>query len=466
MRAWRCTSARATTSRIGRSSDGAAADGTLIPLDGLIGQFPTTADRFRQGYAESVSAVDYIVRTYRTGRPRRAHPLVRRRPHRRRGVQGGARRRHDRLRRRLAGRRQGQAADPLRPAAGAVRSGPGGVGRVGRRRPGPSAAPGGAAQAPAPSAAASAAPGAGTDAAPDVPAWMAPLVAVVGVIVVVVLVLAARRNRAPDAAAVTSAAQRLRAIPSWQVTLGVALLALGFLIAAQLASEGPRVRYTTQERTPLVETATGLQAAAGRAQDPDPPISRPDPGHRERRARAPPTSSSSSTRSSSRRASPPGSSRSPGAGSSSSSRIRRSRSRPAAASRTTSSARATSGPSSRSCGAPVPRPSRSTASGSRRPRRSSTSARSLLVNSAYLAPPYQITRPRAGRPLRPARAPRRASSTSSGPGATAYGIRVSIAEPQSVDIPAFVGTVTLRYSRPLASPSAGPSATPSSVPGG
>ncbi len=53
---------------------------------------------------------------------------------------------------------------------------------------------------------------------------------------------------------------RLRAIPSWQVTLGVALLVLGFLIAAQLAAEGPRVRYTTQERSPLVETALGLQA--------------------------------------------------------------------------------------------------------------------------------------------------------------------------------------------------------------
>ena len=53
---------------------------------------------------------------------------------------------------------------------------------------------------------------------------------------------------------------RLRAIPSWQITLGVALLALGFLIAAQLASDGPRVRYTTQERTPLVETANELQA--------------------------------------------------------------------------------------------------------------------------------------------------------------------------------------------------------------
>lgn len=54
-------------------------------------------------------------------------------------------------------------------------------------------------------------------------------------------------------------AARLRAIPSWQVTLGVALLGLGFLVAAQLAAEGPRVRYTTQERTPLVETATELQ---------------------------------------------------------------------------------------------------------------------------------------------------------------------------------------------------------------
>jgi uncharacterized protein YlxW (UPF0749 family) len=52
---------------------------------------------------------------------------------------------------------------------------------------------------------------------------------------------------------------RLRTIPSWQVTLGAALLGLGFLVAAQLASEGPRVRYTTQERSPLVETATQLQ---------------------------------------------------------------------------------------------------------------------------------------------------------------------------------------------------------------
>jgi uncharacterized protein YlxW (UPF0749 family) len=52
---------------------------------------------------------------------------------------------------------------------------------------------------------------------------------------------------------------RIRAIPSWQITLGAAFLLLGFLLAAQLASERPRVRYTSQERGPLVETALDLQ---------------------------------------------------------------------------------------------------------------------------------------------------------------------------------------------------------------
>jgi uncharacterized protein YlxW (UPF0749 family) len=58
---------------------------------------------------------------------------------------------------------------------------------------------------------------------------------------------------------VSGALARIRSIPSWQVTFGIALLALGFLIAAQLASEGPRIRYTSQERTPLVETVLDLQ---------------------------------------------------------------------------------------------------------------------------------------------------------------------------------------------------------------
>jgi uncharacterized protein YlxW (UPF0749 family) len=49
-------------------------------------------------------------------------------------------------------------------------------------------------------------------------------------------------------------------VASWQVTLGLALLALGFLMAAQLNSQVPRTSYTSQERAPLVQTALGLQA--------------------------------------------------------------------------------------------------------------------------------------------------------------------------------------------------------------
>ncbi len=59
----------------------------------------------------------------------------------------------------------------------------------------------------------------------------------------------------------SSLGARARSIPSWQITLGLALLVLGFLVTAQVRSEGPRVQYTTQERSPLVETAIGLQNA-------------------------------------------------------------------------------------------------------------------------------------------------------------------------------------------------------------
>jgi hypothetical protein len=37
---------------------------TLMPLTALTGQFPTTSERFSLAYAESVSAVDFLVRTY------------------------------------------------------------------------------------------------------------------------------------------------------------------------------------------------------------------------------------------------------------------------------------------------------------------------------------------------------------------------------------------------------------------
>ena len=56
---------------------------------------------------------------------------------------------------------------------------------------------------------------------------------------------------------------------TWQLTLGVALFLLGFLVAAQLRSEAPRVRYTTQERPPLVETALGLQSQQEQLKDKD-----------------------------------------------------------------------------------------------------------------------------------------------------------------------------------------------------
>jgi uncharacterized protein YlxW (UPF0749 family) len=52
-----------------------------------------------------------------------------------------------------------------------------------------------------------------------------------------------------------------RQVPSWQVTLGVALLALGFLIAVQLSTQGARVRYASSERPPLLDTANELRLA-------------------------------------------------------------------------------------------------------------------------------------------------------------------------------------------------------------
>lgn len=58
----------------------------------------------------------------------------------------------------------------------------------------------------------------------------------------------------------TSLGSRARAVQSWQLTLFAALVALGFLVAAQVRSETPRVRYTTQERAPLVQAVITLQA--------------------------------------------------------------------------------------------------------------------------------------------------------------------------------------------------------------
>jgi uncharacterized protein YlxW (UPF0749 family) len=263
---------------------------------------------------------------------------------------------------------------------------------------------------------------------------------------------------------VTSAVQRLRAIPSWQVTLGVALLALGFLIAAQLASEGPRVRYTTQERTPLVETATGLQteqdglktrilqirsqiqAIESEGEGAADLVRQLNAQLEQARIAAGLIALTGSgivlQLEDSKEPVPPG-------GSESDYLV-----------------------GSRDIRAVVEQlwGAGAEAIAVNGERITPTSAvidigTSLLVNSAYLAPPYQISA------LGPADLYDRLSASSGfvdfvRARSDGYGIRVSIAEPQSVDIPAFVGTVTLRYSRPLASPSAGPSVTPSSVPGG
>jgi uncharacterized protein YlxW (UPF0749 family) len=250
----------------------------------------------------------------------------------------------------------------------------------------------------------------------------------------------------------------LRSIPSWQITLGAALLALGFLIAAQLGSEGPRVRYTTQERTPLLETAQELQAQQDVLKARILALREDIQGVE-------------------------------GRGAGSADLVRQLNAQ-------LEEARIAAGliPLTGTgivlqlddSQAPVP-PDASQADylvGSHDLRSvveelwlagaeaiaingervTPTTAvidigSSLLVNSAYLAPPYQVTA------LGPADLYDRLSRA---PGfidfvrarAEAFGIRLSFAEPESVAMPAFAGNVTLRYSRPLASPAAAASGAP------
>jgi uncharacterized protein YlxW (UPF0749 family) len=246
--------------------------------------------------------------------------------------------------------------------------------------------------------------------------------------------------------------QRIRAIPSWQVTLGVALLGLGFLVAAQLAAEGPRVRYTTQERAPLVETATELRAEGEALRD----------RIRELQAQIQATEQA----------------------------VEGSAVVVKELNDALESARIAAGlipltgtgivlqlddsvepiaPEANEADYLVAARDLRTAveelwgvgaeaiaiNGERI---TPTSAiidigPSVLVNSAYLAAPYQITA------LGP---PDLFARLSASPGfvdfvrnrARTYGIGVSFAEPETVDIPAFAGTVTLRYARAAPSPSA------------
>ena len=232
--------------------ESAARAGTLIPLDGLTGQFPT-GDGFFLAYAESVSAVDFFIRTHDQDAlvaliGSYADGLTDDEAFQARHRHG-----HGRLQCGVAGRSGCGRAPATRATAGTARAQ---AIRVGRPRRGPRCD----ARARRPGA------------HPQRGRWYRRRRAARWELharpgdrgggrlrrrraarLVALPPWATRRH------AVTVGA-RLRAIPSWQVTLGVALLGLGFLVAAQLAAEGPRVRYTTQERSPLVETASELQA--------------------------------------------------------------------------------------------------------------------------------------------------------------------------------------------------------------
>jgi uncharacterized protein YlxW (UPF0749 family) len=256
---------------------------------------------------------------------------------------------------------------------------------------------------------------------------------------------------------------RIRNVPSWQLTLGAALLGLGFLIAAQLASERPRVRYTTQERAPLLETATGLQAQQDQLKSRLLEL-RTQIGQIE------------------------------GAGQGSAELVRElnhdlEQARIAAGLipltgtgivlRLEDSDQPVSGDASEADYLVGARDLRAVieelwlagaeaiaVNGERITPTSSAIdiGTSVLVNAAYLAPPYQVTA------IGPEDLYVRLSSA---PGfvefvrarAEAYGIRLSFAEPASVEVPAFAGTVSLRYSRPLATPSSGPDTPGESPPG-
>ncbi len=250
---------------------------------------------------------------------------------------------------------------------------------------------------------------------------------------------------------------RLRAIPSWQITLGAALLALGFLIAAQLASEGPRVRYTTQERTPLLETARELQTQQDglkiqiltlreriqtierQGEDSAGFVSQLNAQLERARIAAgliPLTGTGIVLQLEDSQE--PG----PQDGSASDYLVGSRDIRTVVDELWGAGAEAIAVNGER-----ITQATAIIDIGS-----------SLLINSAYLAPPYQITA-LGPRDLyeRLTRSPGFTDFVRSR--ADAYGIRLSFAEPDSVDMPAFVGTVTLRYSRPVPSPSAGPSAS-------
>jgi uncharacterized protein YlxW (UPF0749 family) len=256
----------------------------------------------------------------------------------------------------------------------------------------------------------------------------------------------------------------LRRIPSWQVTLGAALLALGFLIAAQLGAEGPRVRYTTQERSPLLETATELQTqqdelknrilvlrdaiggVEGQSTGSADLVRQLNAELEEARIAAgliPLTGTGMVLQLDDSQAPVP-----PGA--SEADYLVGSRDI-----RTVVEELWIAGAEAIAVNGERVTPTTAIID----------IGPSLLVNSAYLAPPYQVAA------IGPGDLYDRLSRSAGfidfvRSRAEAYGIRLSFAEPESLDMPAFAGTVTLRYSRPLASPAAVPAVDPGNEAGG
>jgi uncharacterized protein YlxW (UPF0749 family) len=255
---------------------------------------------------------------------------------------------------------------------------------------------------------------------------------------------------------------RIRALPSWQLTLGVALLALGFLIAAQLAAEGPRVRYTTQERTPLVQTAKDLQAeqdalkariielrakiqtvetqGQGSAQT----VKQLNADLQQARVAAgliPLTGTGIVIQlDDSKEPVPPGGSQADYLVGSRDIRVVVDELWNAGAEAiSVNGERLTTSTAIIDVGS------------------------SVLVNSAYLTPPYQVSALGASDLYQKLSASPAFVDFVRARGA-GYGIQISVAQPDSVDIPAFVGTVTLRYSRPVESASPAPSTEASGAP--
>jgi uncharacterized protein YlxW (UPF0749 family) len=251
---------------------------------------------------------------------------------------------------------------------------------------------------------------------------------------------------------------RIRSIPTWQVTLGVALLGLGFLIAAQLAAEAPRVRYTTLERSPLIETATGLQAQQEELKTRILQL-RSQIGDLEQEGQG--STDLAGTLNDQLLEARIAAGLIPLTGTGIVLQLEDSL-RPvgddasegdylvtALDLRTAVEELWLAGAEAVAINGERVTPTTAVIDiGS-----------SVLVNSAYLAPPFRIT----------ALGPDDLYTTlSASPGfvdlvrarADAYGIRISFAEPEFVDLPAFAGTITLRYARPLPPSGPGPSASP------